>query len=179
MSPGKEGFDGVMDRRNRTSAFRVSSSVPAPDSGFTLVEVTICLLILLTLFSLVLPTVEYSLERRALEDLVSQYLADYMYAQSLAIAQSTSTSIQFAPDSHVYTLRRGQTVLKRVAYDTRIQVGSNYGMPRPHEVRFDSRGYVQAGGEILLSGKYQSKRLIIQVTSGRIRVEDVKGVGNG
>jgi len=158
--------------RNRLTGFRASFSMPAPDAGFTLVEVTICLLILLVLFSLGLPTVEYSLERRALEDLVSQYLADYMYAQSLAIAQSTFTSIQFAPDSHVYTIRRGQTVLKRVSYDTRIRVGSNYGMPRPHEVRFDSRGYVQAGGEFFLSGKYQSKRLIIQVTSGRIRVED-------
>ncbi len=143
------------------------------NSGFTLLEVTICLLLLLALFSLVLPSVEYSLERRALEELVSQFLADYMYAQSLAIAQSTNASIQFAPSAHFYTVYLEGKIIKRVSYNTRIRVGSSYGLPKPHEVRFNAHGIVQAGGEFFLSGRRQSKRLIIQVTSGRIRVEDV------
>lgn len=140
--------------------------------GFTLIETAVCLLILLTLFFLVIPQVERGMERRAMEELVAMYTADYLYAQSLAVAQGVETSIQFAPGDYFYAIKLGRTTVKKVPYHRHIQVSSNYGMPFPHAVRFDARGYVHKGGTITLSGKHWTKRLIIQLMTGRIRVED-------
>lgn len=140
--------------------------------GWTFLEMVVVLSILMCLLFLVVPLVERSMERLVMEELVSSYLADYMYAQSLAIAQGTETVIQFAPNDYFYTVKLGHQTVKKVPYHQHIRVSSNYGLPFPHAVRFDARGYVLRGGTITLSGKYGSKRLTIQLVTGRIRVED-------
>jgi len=111
------------------------------------------------------------MERRWMEELVGNYLADYAYAQSLAISQGVHATIQFVPEQYFYMVRLRNTTVKKVSYHRRIRVDSNLGLPYPHGVRFDNRGYVHQGGTITLSGKYEKRRLIIQLVTGRIRVE--------
>lgn len=141
--------------------------------GFTLVEAAVSLWLLLTLLCLVLPMVERSMERRAMEELVAVYMADYMYAQSLAITRGEETMIQFVPPEYYYTVKIGRTTVKKVPYNRRIWVESSYNLPFPHGVRFDARGYVHMGGTLVLYGKYETRRLIIQLVTGRIRVESL------
>lgn len=127
--------------------------------------------ILLALFALVLPLVERSMERRAMEELVAKYLADYMYTQSLAVARGIEAAIQFVPNEYYYFIRVGRTTVKKTTYHRRIRVASSFGPPFPHAVRFDARGYVHMGGSVTFYGKYETRRLIIQLVTGRIRVE--------
>ncbi len=140
--------------------------------GFTIIELLVVLSIITVLFSIVVPIFHSVSEKVELDYLAKQIRTDLYWAQNEAIATGAQMSIYFPTEANFYYLRRGINIIKVVDFDHRfwIALHSNY---TTQTITFNNKGSVVGGDLYVKSKSGKNIRLVLQVTSGRIRVEPV------
>jgi type IV fimbrial biogenesis protein FimT len=87
----------------------------APAHGFTLVELLLVVVITIILLGMAAPSFVGTFARLRMEGMVNELSVDLQYARSASIRWQAPVSLVTADDGTLYTIRRGDLILKSVA----------------------------------------------------------------
>lgn len=147
-------------------------------SGFTLLEVSLAVLVVGILISVAVPDLRRCLGRYRLQTAADQLAGEIRETSQLALNEESSFySIKFYPSpGNAYYVKKSANPGPRVVKAVRLPSGvvlenTNFS---DHELRFSARGTPTVGGTVTLrdgvSGSF--KYVIVAAVTGRVRVSD-------
>ncbi|GAB6934207.1 MAG: GspH/FimT family protein [Bacillota bacterium] len=140
------------------------------EGGVTLLEWVVALAVLGVLLSIALPAAQGPLAEAERRAFLRAVVRDVQHAQSEALARAEAAVVRVVPTGYAVALASGMPLRKRAA-PPGIHLASNF----PHgTLRFGPDGRIQQGGSIWVEADGAPyARVILQVVSGRVRVEFV------
>ncbi|OYD07762.1 GspH/FimT family pseudopilin [Paludifilum halophilum] len=136
--------------------------------GWTLVEVSLTLALAGVMTALALPAFAQLGDRLDRELFLGALAADIRMAQREAVMREEETVVRLDRDGKSYTVLRGEQVIRRKEVPTRYRLESNYPGGR---LVIRRTGQMRGGTLRLYEGKQMVGKAVIQVASGRVRVE--------
>ncbi len=138
------------------------------ESGWTLVEMVLTLALVGLLAALAFPAFAQLGERVERQLFLNQLLAEIRMAQREAVSRERQVAFEVDRTGRAYRITRGGKVLQEKRVPNRYHLKSNYPGNRLH---FHPSGQVRGGRFQLYKGEKQVGEVIVQVASGRARVE--------
>ncbi|SDW09201.1 prepilin-type N-terminal cleavage/methylation domain-containing protein [Marininema mesophilum] len=136
--------------------------------GWTLVELSLTLAMIGLLAILALPAFVQWGDRLDRELFLGGLAADLRFAQTQARLTEEETLLVLDASKHRYTVKQGDHLLRNEKIPSRFQLTSNYPRSR---VIFRRSGQVRGGTFVLYTRGKRVGRVVVQVASGRPRVE--------
>ncbi|MFC4076624.1 GspH/FimT family pseudopilin [Salinithrix halophila] len=146
----------------------MTNRLKSDEEGWTLVELALTLSLIGLLVSLAVPAFVQWGDRLERELFLGGLAEDLRLAQREARLTEEKTVLQLDEKRQTYTVKKGRRTLRREAIPPRYKLTSNYPGNR---VTFRPTGQVRGGTFRLVVGSTQAGRVIVQVASGRPKVE--------
>ncbi len=166
----------------RNDWMREGVHLSGKNSGFTLIEILLVILILGILTSLAVPDLLHFSDRWVLRSTACQIANDIRRVQRISVQESDSCHFELHTGECYYLIRRENLLfdpIKKVSLDPRIsEISStlyspNYGGEwKDYRIlRFSYLGSPNQAGSILLKTKHGNHiRITVEVATGRVRV---------
>ncbi|PTX65024.1 type II secretory pathway pseudopilin PulG [Melghirimyces profundicolus] len=135
-----------------------------------MVELTVTLALVGLLTALVLPAFVQMGDRLERERFLELLAEDVRLAQREARARETETFLQVEGEGTSYSVYRGNSRLRREKVPGKMRLESNYPSGR---LVFRKSGQIRGGTVRLMDGGKPAGKVVVQVASGRPRVEVV------
>lgn len=136
--------------------------------GWTLIEVSLTFALIGALAALAIPAFAQIGDRLDREMFLGVLASDLRMAQRIAMMRETETEIQFHKQGSRYSVIQGKHIISRENVPSRYRLKTNYPGDR---LQFRRTGQVRGGTFRLMKGDQLAGKVIIQVGSGRVRVE--------
>jgi Tfp pilus assembly protein FimT len=146
------------------------TSIPGKEGGWTLLEMALTLACIGLLAALAFPAAAQIGERVDREMTLSRLQSDLRMAQRWAVSREREVVVQVMKDGRHYRILSGSTVWRTGEVPRRYRLVSNYPGGR---LEFHRSGQVRGGTIHLMEGNTVRGKVIVQVASGRVRVETV------
>ncbi|MBN2908447.1 hypothetical protein JQC72_02795 [Polycladomyces sp. WAk] len=141
---------------------------PGKEGGWTLLEMALILACIGLLTALAFPAAAQIGERVDREMTLSRLQSDLRMAQRWAVSREREVVVQLSKDGRHYRILSGSAVWRTGEVSRRYRLVSNYPGGR---LEFRRSGQVRGGTIHLMEGNAIRGKVIIQVASGRARVE--------
>ncbi|WP_107726276.1 GspH/FimT family pseudopilin [Desmospora activa] len=138
------------------------------EGGWNLVELNVTLLLITLLAGLAYPAFAGWAERVERELFLGTLAADIRMAQREAMAMEQEVSLTFDAQNGSYHILRGSERIRQGRIPARLQVESNYPSD---QILFRRTGQTRGGTLLVRSQREVVGKIVIQVASGRPRVE--------
>lgn len=138
------------------------------EGGWNLVELQVTLMLIVFLAGLAYPAFVQWADRVERDLFLGVLAADIRMAQREAAAMEEEVTLTFQSEDGIYQIRRMGELIRQGQVPARFEVKSNYPQNR---IRFRRTGQVRGGTLTIWSQDKQVGKVIIQVASGRPRVE--------
>ncbi|SFS80094.1 GspH/FimT family pseudopilin [Marininema halotolerans] len=138
------------------------------ETGWTLVELSLSMMMISFMTLLALPAFVQWGDRLERELFLRGMAADLRFAQVQSRLTEEETVFLLQPSQGVYVVLQDGHLLRREALPTQYKIASNY--PH-HQVVFRKSGQVRGGTFHLIRGGERVGKIVVQVASGRVRVE--------
>lgn len=159
---------GVRSIRNKFSDLRTNhSELIAVQSGMTLIEVILVMVIVGILAATILPRFNFAVTSRASVDGAAYMIAsDIRYAQEFAMANRLSKSVIFTSGSSVYTFNPTSSFDSTGQLPSGVTVGGNF------TITFNSLGEptTGGGGSVTVNGGGQSRTITVVNYTGKVNI---------
>lgn len=141
--------------------------------GFTLVEVLLTLAVLVGMLAVVMPVIEYSIQRIQERQCMEQLTADLYLAASEARCRRSNIIISFTPDA-AYTIRTQYgSLLKSVPLPAGFRIYHNFPVTGFH---FTPLGHISRAGTIrLINPEGEERKIVLYMASGRFQIDGGEG----
>ncbi|WCN38876.1 competence type IV pilus minor pilin ComGD [Aneurinibacillus uraniidurans] len=140
------------------------------ERGFTLIEMLLTITILTCMLAIIMPVVQYSVQRMQERQYIEQLTADLYWAASEARCRQSTITINFAADASGYTIRTayGQP-LKQAPLPVGFRLYHNF---QGLMVYFNELGHISRAGTIrLINPEGKERKVVLYIASGRFQVD--------
>jgi MSHA pilin protein MshA len=147
--------------------FSPHSAFRNPQSGMTLIEVILVMVIVGILAATILPRFNFAITSRASVDGAAYMIAsDIRYAQEFAMANRVSKSVVFISGTSVYTFNPTSSFDSTGQLPSGVTVGGNF------TITFNSLGepILGGGGSVTVSGGGQTKTITVVNYTGKVNI---------
>ena len=145
----------------------------ARQRGFTLIEVLLTLAVLVGMLVVVMPVIEYSIQRIQERQCMERLTADLYLAASEARRRRSNIIISFTPDA-AYTIRTQYgALLKSVPIPAGFHIYHNFPVAGFH---FTHLGHISRAGTIrLINPDGRERKIVLYMASGRFQIDGGEG----
>lgn len=147
--------------------------------GFTMIELTIVLLIMATMAAVAVPRWTSSLQKLRVSNAAKRIVADLARVQSAAYNSSAAKTITFTVSSSKYSVvgvqslnnSAGPYVVTLSADPFQCRLDSVWGLTGIQSMTYNGYGVPNRGGNIIVSAGSYKKTIVVDATSGTAVVQ--------
>ena len=147
--------------------------------GFTLVELTIVLLLMATMAVVAVPRWTASLQKLRVSNAANRIVADFARVQSAAYNSSSTKTMTFTIDSSQYTVagvqslnnNAGPYIVTLSADPFQCRLVSVWGLTGNQSMTFNGYGVPNRGGNIIVAAGSYQKTIVVDAASGTAVVQ--------
>lgn len=138
-------------------------------SGYTLIEMTIVLMIITVATSLSFANMKKTFDAAERNEFILQFQQDILLAQQKAISENTLTTVFILNNNKEYVIRQGSNVLLRRKFPDNVSfVPVSLSL---NDISFLGDGNARRSGTMLIRTETSSYRLVMLLGRGRFYIE--------